>query len=77
MKLDIVTLLRTADGFDLVSETMNKGADEIERLRAALLDAAEEVGFWGSYAGDYFKEKHDLDGCIAEIKAAALGEKEQ
>lgn len=36
MKLDIVTLLRTADGFDLVSETMNEGADEIERLREAL-----------------------------------------
>lgn len=35
-KIDIVTLLRTADGFDLVSETMNEGADEIERLREAL-----------------------------------------
>lgn len=34
MKFDIVTLLRTADGFDLVSETMNEAADEIERLRA-------------------------------------------
>ena len=35
-KLDIVTLLRTADGFDLVSETMNEAADEIEQLREAL-----------------------------------------
>ena len=41
MKLDIVTLLRTADGFDLVSETMNEGADEIERLREALRFYAE------------------------------------
>ena len=36
VNLDIVVLLRTADGFDLVSETMNEAADEIERLREAL-----------------------------------------
>lgn len=48
--------------------------EENERLRQALLDAADEVQDWGAYADDYFKEKHDLEGCIAAIKAAALGE---
>lgn len=42
-QFDIVTLLRTADGFDLVSETMNKAADEIERLRAIVEMQAEEM----------------------------------
>jgi phage gp36-like protein len=35
--------------------------DECERLRAALVDAADEIDSWGGYsAGDYFREKWHL-----------------
>jgi len=71
IKLDIVTLLRTADGFDLVSETMNEGADEIERLRAVLrgiacTDDTCECGYG----------EHDGPFCELGRARAALGEKE-
>ena len=45
--------------------------DLIQRLANALHDAAEDVGFWGSYASGYFQEKHDLPGNIAKIHAQA------
>ena len=44
---------------------------EVDRLRTALLEAIECVDFWGSYASDYFKEKHDLAGEIARLTATA------
>lgn len=50
---------------------------EIEGLRKSLLDAAEEIDAWGSYASDYFQEKHDLAGCVAKFYAAAMGKGEQ
>lgn len=31
--------------------------------------AIDMVEHWGTYAGDYFKEKHDLKGDIALLKA--------
>lgn len=43
----------------------------IQRLANALHDAAEDIGFWGSYASGYFQEKHDLPGNIAKIHAQA------
>ena len=45
---------------------------EIERLRAALIDAADSVEDWGAYAAEYFQEKWDLKGDIAAIRAAAV-----
>lgn len=50
---------------------------EVEKLRKSLLDAAEEIDAWGSYASDYFQEKHDLAGCVAKFHAAAMGKGEQ
>ena len=50
---------------------------EVEELRKSLLDAAEEIDAWGSYASDYFQEKHDLAGCVAKFHAAAMGKGEQ
>jgi hypothetical protein len=35
-------------------------ADEIDRLRAALLDARDCVEAWGAYASPYFQQKHGL-----------------
>lgn len=43
---------------------------EVERLRALLQDAAEDVEHWGSYASGYFKDKWDLLGCIAKYRSA-------
>ena len=41
---------------------------EIARLRTALADAIEDIASWGSYASEYFQQKHDLAGCIAKHK---------
>ena len=49
---------------------------EVERLHNLLGDAADEIQNWGSYASEYFQEKHDLAGCVAEFKAAAMAGKE-
>lgn len=43
---------------------------ENARLREALTGAIEDVGFWGGYASEYFKDKHDLAGCLALHRAA-------
>jgi hypothetical protein len=43
--------------------------NEIERLRTELLEARDNIGAWGSYASNYFQEKHDLMGDIARIDA--------
>ena len=37
---------------------------EIAELKANYQEAIEDISFWGEYASDYFKNKHDLDGCI-------------
>jgi hypothetical protein len=46
---------------------------ECEALRILLLEAAEEIDTWGAYASDYFQEKHDLAGRVANFTAAAMG----
>lgn len=46
--------------------------NEVERkLRAALHELASELADWGAYAGEYFKEKWDLDGTVARFHAIA------
>jgi len=47
-----------------------KAAVEIERLRAALREARDDVDSWGAYASPYFQEKWDLEGDLARIDAA-------
>ena len=48
--------------------------DIVKKALAVLISAKDDVQFWGNYADDYSKEKHDLqgsvnqfDGLIAEI----------
>lgn len=36
-----------------------------------LTEAAQDIASWGCYAGSYFEEKHDLQGNIKNIEAAA------
>jgi hypothetical protein len=43
---------------------------EIGRLTKALRDARDMVQSWSGYASDYFKDKHDLAGDLAELDAA-------
>lgn len=43
---------------------------EVARLREVVADAVECVEAWAAYASDYFKEKHDLAGDIARLRAA-------
>lgn len=45
---------------------------ENERLRKLLVEAASDIDDWGQYAGDYFKKKHDLDGCVKQYRDAAV-----
>lgn len=53
-------------------------ADELARLRAenqslreALNEAADDIASWGAYASEYFRDKWDLDGCVAGYRAIA------
>lgn len=52
-------------------------AAEVERLTRerdglakALADAIECVESWSAYASDYYREKHDLAGDLARLRAA-------
>ena len=61
----------------VVSGTIDALHDEVERLQArvreletALGDAIECVESWAAYATDYFREKHDLAGDLARLRAA-------
>ena len=53
-------------------------AEENDALRAELTnakkeleEAADDIEAWGAYAGDYFKDKHDLEGDVRRVKDAA------
>ena len=79
---DIVDRLRAVDHLSvedcyLQSHLFEQAAAEITRLRAqvermreALTDAIDTVDFWAAYASDYFKDKHDLEGDLARLRAA-------
>jgi chromosome segregation ATPase len=43
---------------------------ENEALREALKRARESMADWGSYASEYFQQKHDLQGDLDAIDAA-------
>lgn len=41
---------------------------EIVQLRKLIDEAADDIADWGSYASEYFREKHDLAGCVAKYR---------
>lgn len=43
---------------------------DILMLRASIAEAKSMVASWGAYAGEYFQEKWDLQGNIAELEQA-------
>lgn len=74
LKAEIAGLKTGYEAYEQVNAELKA---EVEGLRKSLLDAAEEIDAWGSYASDYFQEKHDLAGCVAKFHAAAMGKGEQ
>ncbi len=50
---------------------LKEQAAEIKRLKVLLFMAAEDIADWGSYAGEYFQHKHDLEGNIQHYKEAS------
>ena len=44
---------------------------ENKRLRAALLEAADDIEHWGGYASDGFQQRWDLAGDIKRARSAA------
>lgn len=47
-----------------VEKALNEAADALDA-------AMEDVEHWGAYAGEYFQDKHDLDGDLARIAEQA------
>lgn len=47
--------------------------ERIKALEAALTAAINDIGDWGLYASDYFREKHGLDESIATYRAILKG----
>jgi hypothetical protein len=45
---------------------------EIERLRALVNEAVEEVVGWGAYASDYFQRKRQLQDIITSLRARIM-----
>lgn len=60
------------DSVDAIDAALTAQAAEIDRLRALLQEAADEVQDWGSYASEYMQTKHDLAGAVAKLRAAAV-----
>lgn len=40
--------------------------DELRELLDGYAEAIEDIQSWASYASDYFQDKHDLEGCLAQ-----------
>lgn len=46
----------------------------IAALKAGYAEAIEDIDSWAAYAGGYFHEKHDLQGCLEQHRAVLAGE---
>lgn len=42
---------------------------DIDNLRAVTTEAIDEIESWGAYASEYFRDKHDLTGTVADLRA--------
>lgn len=54
---------------DSWADTADERAIENAELRAALIEAREDLNSWGAYASGYFQKKWDLAGDLARIDA--------
>lgn len=44
---------------------------DIDNLRAVTTEAIDEIESWGAYASEYFRDKHDLTGTVADLRVRA------
>ena len=67
---DLIKRLRMAAQFTVENSAIfTEAADRIAELEAGYAEAIEDIESWSGYASDYFREKHDLDGCLKEHRA--------
>lgn len=59
-----------ADCYGVMLERAEAAEARVAVLESALADAIECVEAWSAYASDYFKDKHDLAGDLARLRAA-------
>ncbi len=55
----------------VAAEDAEKWLIALTKAAADLDEAREDVEGWAAYAGEYFREKHDLAGDLARIKQCA------
>lgn len=74
----IATLTAERDTYKAMSDSLREQVAELKARNAMLVqllkEAASDIEDWGQYAGDYFKDKHDLDGCVKRYLDAAAKE---
>jgi hypothetical protein len=56
---------------------LTERTEQVERMREALKEAADDIASWASYADDYFYQKHDAAGCIAKYRAIAAQQEQK
>lgn len=63
---------------DALGQQSSEHSQTVADLRTLLSEAADDLEAWGAYASEYFREKHDLAGCIVKyrVAAGALGQPE-
>jgi Lar family restriction alleviation protein len=47
--------------------------ERIKELEKGYAEAIQDIEDWAAYAGEYFQDRHDLVGCLADHKAALEG----
>ena len=65
-------VLGPIEDFESLAAERDRLKAECEGLRESLTHAADEVESWGSYASDYFQQKHDLAGTVLKVRQAAV-----
>lgn len=64
-------LAMIADELDATTTRLAEVEKALNEAADALDAAMEDVEHWGAYAGEYFQDKHDLDGDLARISEQA------
>ena len=65
---DLLAMTRERD--ELAGE-VRRYRDQLERAALALDNAGAMVDDWAGYASSYFREKHDLDGDLLQLRTSA------
>jgi hypothetical protein len=70
-QLDTARAASEAVTFEALAGENRELHTELERLRGALIEAADAIESWGAYAGEYFQQKWDLQGDVTAARNAA------